>query len=115
MASSRGQQAAIAISMKKAGKTPKRKMKAGGSSKDPGPGPSKGVLGNILGLIGGGSGILAGTILANRNKDSEEAIERENKRIKRKSARREKKNFQPMSGPSFGTYKKGGTLKTKKK
>ena len=72
-------------------------------------------MGNILGLIGGGSGILAGTILANRNKDSEEAIERDNKRIKRKSARREKKNFQPMSGPSFGTYKKGGTLKTKKK
>lgn len=112
MAKNPKQQAAIAISMKKAGKTPKRKMKAGGSSKDPGPGPSKGVLGNILGLIGGGSGILAGTILANRNKDSEEAIARDNKRIERKSARREKKGFKPISTASF---KKGGALKTKKK
>ena len=84
MAKNPKQQAAIATAMKAAGKTPKRKMKAGGSSKDPGPGPSKGVLGNILGLIGGGSGILAGTILANRDKDSDKAIERDNKRIKRK-------------------------------
>ena len=112
MAKNAKQQAAIAIAMKKAGKTPKTKMQAGGSSKDPGPGPSKGVLGNVLGLIGGGSGILAGTILANRDKDSEKAIARDNKRIERKSARREKKGFKPISTASF---KKGGTLKSKKK
>jgi hypothetical protein len=112
MARSNAQQAAIAISMKKAGKKPKRKMQAGGSSNDSGPGPSKGVLGNVLGLIGGGSGILAGTILANREKNSEKAIARDNKRLERKSARREKKGFKPISTASF---KKGGTLKTKKK
>jgi hypothetical protein len=112
MAKNAKQQAAIAIAMKKAGKTPKTKMKAGGSSKDPGPGPSKGVLGNVLGLIGAGSGILTGTILANREKNSEKAIARDNKRIERKSARREKKGFKPISTASF---KKGGTLKTKKK
>ncbi len=76
-----------------------KKMQNGGEK------PDKSVLKNILGLIGGGSGILAGTILGNREKDSEKANERDNKRIQRKSDRREKKGYKPISGPSF---KKGG-------
>lgn len=82
-------------------------FKKGGVKKmqDGGEKPDKSVLKNILGLIGGGSGILAGTILGNREKDSEKANERDNKRIQRKSDRREKKGYKPISGPSF---KKGG-------
>jgi hypothetical protein len=77
-----------------------KKMQSGGEK------PDKSVLKNILGLIGGGSGILAGTILGNREKDSEKANERDNKRIQRKSDRREKKGYKPISRPSF---KNGGS------
>jgi hypothetical protein len=80
-----------------------KKMQNGGEK------PDKSVLKNILGLIGGGSGILAGTILGNREKDSEKANERDNKRIQRKSDRREKKGYKPISGPSF---KNGGAKKS---
>ncbi len=109
MARSSAQQAAIAISMKKAGKTPKRKMQAGGELD---PSIKRSVVKNLLSALGAGAGILAGTKLSNKDKDSEKAIARDNKRIERKSARREKKGFKPISTASF---KKGGATKTKKK
>jgi len=109
MAKNPKQQAAIAIAMKAAGKAPKRKMQAGGELD---PSTKRSVLKNLLSALGAGAGILAGTKLSNREKDSEKAIARDNKRIERKSARREKKGFKPISTASF---KKGGALKTKKK
>ena len=129
MASSRAQQAAIAISMKKAGKKPKslKKAKEGVSVKRNCPpdcnttnyAKPTSILKNILGVIGGGAAIGVATKIANSEKATEKANAkadiREEKRLLRKSARREKKNFQPISGPSFGVQKKGGTVKTKKR
>ena len=129
MASSRAQQAAIAISMKKAGKKPKslKKAKEGVSVKRNCPpdcnttnyAKPNSPLKNILALIGSGAAIGAATKIANSEKATEKANARADvrdaKRLERKSNRREKKGFQPISGPSFGAYKKGGSLKTKKK
>jgi len=139
MAGSRAQQAAIAISMKKAGKKPKalKKAKTGTSVKTDCPAGQCGTipnchpcnttnyakptspLKNILGAIAGGVGIGVAAKIANSEKATEKANAkadiREEKRLLRKSARREKRGFQPISGPSFGVQKKGGTVKTKKK
>ena len=129
MATSKKQQAAIAVSMKKAGKTPKilKKAKEGVSVKKTCP-PDCGATNvakpqsgwkNLLTTIGFGTGIGLLAKYANSDKATEransKADERDAKRLERKSKRREKKGFQPISTPSFGKYKKGGTLKTKKK
>ena len=129
MAGSKAQQAAIAISMKKAGKKPKslKKAKEGVSVKRNCPpdcnttnnAKPNSPLKNILALIGSGTAIGAATKIANSEKATEKANARadvrDEKRLLRKSARREKKGFQPISGPSFGVQKKGGTVKTKKR
>ena len=129
MANNRAQQAAIAIAMKKEGKKPKslKKAKEGISVKRNCPpdcntnNDAKIVspLKNIIGTIAGGTGIGVATKIANSEKAAEKANakadERDARRLERKSNRREKRGFQPISTPSFGKYKKGGTLKTKKK
>jgi hypothetical protein len=129
MATSKAQQAAIAISMKKAGKKPKalKKAKVGTTVKKQCP-PDCGApnsaeptspIKNLLAFLGAGSAIGAATKISNSEKANAKANARADirdaKRLERKSNRREKKGFQPISGPSFGAYKKGGTLRTKKK
>ena len=115
MAKNTKQQAAIAMAMKAAGKKPRKKMKAGGTP-DPDPTDSKKrTIQNLVGFGAGGLGTLLGTIFSNSDAAAERAEKRYDKRRKRQSDRREKRGFQPYSTPSFGKYKNGGTLKTKKK
>ena len=129
MATNPKKQAAIAIAMKAAGKKPKalKKAKTGMIVKKQCPpdcGSSNSAqttspLKNILSFIGAGSAIGAAAKIANSEKATENANARADKRdarrLERKSNRREKKGYQPISGPSFGAYKKGGALRTKKK